>query len=647
MTGRWRSTLLTAAALALIVALGLWLRLLPCLRDPGGVFVSDAAFHLRMTRAMIEHGRLPAIDSLADAPQGRAIGRLLPLGLYPRAGLFHHVAAAFGARDPVASARVFVALHGAFIAFAVFGAAWALFGRRDAALLAALVGVLLPAHLHRTHGFWFRYEPAGALFLTAQVAFALGALGARGPRIRMALAIGSAVFLFAALWTWRVSFMVPILETGFVLIWALLRPPSAPLRLWFTVLVLACTIACLGLGYLREQAFALSRGWLLAMTLVLALWTPWLRRTDAGFGRRAAALGLGAAVAFFLGGLAFHQRQYAQVLDAAVRKIALTLGQPLGAAAPLTRLALNVEELTGSSWSELLGPGGLSWLGPWFLVCPLVLWLAAGRPSARRLSELPDAAALFGFLALALAGITLLFTRNKVVLAPMAAIAIGALVPALLPTRARSRPEPAAEARKRQRGRRAAAAPGRTRWASLAALGLLLLCVALTARDAVLLAVTRTSRLDPDLARALEWLRQETPPGAIVLSTWERGYEIQTYAGRRTLTDGLLEDPVDQQRIVGIARAWMQPAPDSLAAWCALSGAGYVLVPPSNYLHAIAVLTDWPSTWKVGEGIPLRPEEADALLVRMMVLGESPAPFEKAFESGSWRIYRVGHRALP
>ena len=103
---------------------------------------------------------------------------------------------------------------------------------------------------------------------------------------------------------------------------------------------------------------------------------------------------------------------------------------------------------------------------------------------------------------------------------------------------------------------------------------------------------------------------------------------------------GLCQEVWNQRRIVEVARAWLAPRTDSLAALCERTGAGYLLVPPSSALYGIAQLTDWPAAWKTRDGVPLTREDADRVLVRMMVLGESPAPFERVFQSGRWRVYR-------
>lgn len=619
----------TVAALVAIVALGAALRLIPGWRGADPDLPSDPAFHLRMTRAVVERGRTPRVDPLAGAPSGREVERLLPTGLYPVAAGFHRLAAALDQRDLETHVRWFTALAGALIALPVYAATRALHPGRAPALAAALVAVTLPAHLHRSVGHWFRYEALGTLLLTTHVAAALAALAARSRRVARVAATGSAAALLAALAVWRVAFMFPVLETAFVLVFALLRPPGTALREWFTAQVAAVLLACLAFGYLREQSFALSTGGLLAMGLAAALWTPWLRREAAPRAARAGAVAAVALAAAALGALAGRERQYAQVLEAARRKLSATLGVASAPPDPMTRLALSVEELQGGSPGSLLGAGELSWLGVAFVAAPLAWWLAR-RPRGG-VAALAPAPALLAFLAAALTAVTLLFTRNKIVLAPLAAVVIGSLVAAL------TAPAPAApQAAPRRRG--AARPMGTLRPALLA---LLALAFVLTARDALTLALTRTSRLEPGLAAALAWLARETPPDATVLAPWQHGYEIQTYAGRRTLVDGLLEDPLTRGRIVAHARAWLEQRPDSLAALCARAGAGHLLVPPSTALYGIALLTDWPAAARVRAGLPLRRDEADRVLVRMMVLGESPPPFEPAFESGGWRVYRL------
>ena len=77
-----------------------------------------------------------------------------------------------------------------------------------------------------------------------------------------------------------------------------------------------------------------------------------------------------------------------------------------------------------------------------------------------------------------------------------------------------------------------------------------------------------------DWPRALEWMRTQTPPDAVIMSWWDYGYWIETLGERATLTDNLT---VSTARIQEIAQI-LYSDPDE--AWGSIRdiGADYVLV---------------------------------------------------------------------
>jgi hypothetical protein len=156
-----------------------------------------------------------------------------------------------------------------------------------------------------------------------------------------------------------------------------------------------------------------------------------------------------------------------------------------------------------------------------------------------------------------------------------------------------------------------------------------------------MLALSRRPALAPGLRDALAYLRERTPAEAIVMSPWEHGYELQTYARRAAVTDGLIESAENQRRIVAFAHAAMESSPDSLAGLCRRYQAGWLLVPPSTHLYGVAAVARAPFAAKLLAGAHLTPTEADRVLVQMMVLGREYPGFAKVFESGQYRIYRV------
>jgi hypothetical protein len=639
-----RSTLVVAAALLVIVAGGTWLRMLPFVADPAGTFLSDAAFHERMTMTSAV-GPIPVRDLLANAPEGRVLGDLLPLAFYSMVAFVHRVLAALDHADIRFHSLFAIALFGGLIALPVF--AMCRITTRDdrAGLLAALTAVVVPAHLHRTWCYWFRYESLGTLILAVHVAFGVAALAATDRRARWIHAAAAGLALWLALAVWRVSFMLPLLEAGFVMLIALRRPPSEGVRAWFACVIAGGTVACLTLGYLRTQWFVLSAPWAIAMALAILLLTPLV--VSARMRTRFAGIAVAVLAGVGLSLVAAHDRQYGSVAQAALQRVIAVLGRtPSGD--PMTALALSVDELSSSSPADLFGPGGLSWLGGGSLIALAALWLAAGRPGLRRLAHAPDGALLIGFLTAALAAITLVFVRNKVLLAPLFAVAAGLIAHGLL--RARATADTPRRGARKDRG---ASSRSGARPSGLAIAGLAVLTLALVGAtfDAFRLATSRRARLEPGLSAALDYIRALTPLDAIVLSTWERGYEIQALAGRRTVVDGLLEDPVVRDRIPRIAAALLQPRADSLAALCDQTGARYVLLPTSQWMLGILLTVPIGMraelstiTAKVAGSQPLTSAEADHILVRMMVLGEAPPPFEKVFEQDAWRVYRLPER---
>jgi hypothetical protein len=125
------------------------------------------------------------------------------------------------------------------------------------------------------------------------------------------------------------------------------------------------------------------------------------------------------------------------------------------------------------------------------------------------------------------------------------------------------------------------------------------------------------------------------------MSAWQQGYEVESFAGRATVMDGMLEAPANRRRIVEFASAAMQRGPAALAALCSRQRAGWLLVPPSTQLLTVALVAGMPFVGKLGPGIPLNRDEGDRVLIRMMVLGESPPPFRLVFERGGYRVYCV------
>src|SRR5262249_8429027 len=162
-------------------------------------------FHMRMIEEVSSHGRVPALDRMCEAPEGRAISSLLPTGLYHAAAALHRALSRLDRRDAAFHALLFTALAGALIVIPVFFAARAVFVRETAAVIAALLVAVIPAHVHRTHAYWLRYDALGTLLATAHVALLLHALASPARRAARVAAARAAVALLAAVACWRVA----------------------------------------------------------------------------------------------------------------------------------------------------------------------------------------------------------------------------------------------------------------------------------------------------------------------------------------------------------------------------------------------------------------------------------------------------------
>jgi oligosaccharyl transferase STT3 subunit len=604
-----------AIALAVAFAVALALRLAPLGVNPRGDLLADSAFHLRMIEEVVAHGHVPALDRMCEAPEGRAIATMLPTGLYHATAWLHRALAPFDHRDARAHALIFTAFAGALIVVPVFFAARALFAAPRAAFAAALLAAVIPAHLHRTYALWLRYDALGSLLATAHLTLLLFAL-ASPDRLRSRIWAGfAALALVAAAACWRVVLVLPLLEVLFAILWTTWRGATREVREPLTIVIGLSTLLFHFVPYLRTQPFVLSSAWLTVFAVTLSMWLPWLAPGPQGGPRRALLIGLAAAAGAVVARLAARIDPYAATFALVPAKLALAFGAHPDPS-PIVSLQLSIQELASLPPLGLFGPSALSWLAPWFIAAPFLLAREAGGNLRRRLASLTPAPALFAVLCVAMTLVTLLFERNKVLLGPLVAIACGGLPMGF-------------------------AARGRGAATARALAILLVVCEAVAAYHAAMLAISRRPAFAPAYREALEFLRDRTPRDAIVMSPWEHGYELQTCARRASVTDGLIESAENQRRIVAFAEAAMTQTPDSLAALCRSHGAEWLLVPPSTHLYGVATVARAPIAAKVLAGVPLKPAEADRALVQMMVLGREYPGFARVFERDQYRIYRV------
>ena len=172
---------------------------------------------------------------------------------------------------------------------------------------------------------------------------------------------------------------------------------------------------------MRSQHFVRSGAWVLvvgaAIASVISSIKPnlraWMRVGIAG-----AAIAIALIVVTVL-----PAGPYDATADVLKLKLARLLNLA-DAGSPLSHLMLDVIELYSLSPAALvIGPQQFFALGPWFIAAPFLLRTAGGRPGFA--AALASAPGLLAFLCVALAMLTLLFSRNKVLLAPWVAVVCG------------------------------------------------------------------------------------------------------------------------------------------------------------------------------------------------------------------------------
>ncbi len=627
----------TVAVLAAVVVVGVALRLLPWLLDPSIALRDDAAFHERIVRETVALGRVPEVDRLSEPPTGRRLADHLPLGLYVTAAAFHDALAPLDHADVRVHLMLWIAVCGALTALPVYAATRAMGAGPVAGWLAAAIVATLPAHLHRTFGYWVRYDAAGVLLAMTHVAFALRAL--RESKTRRADAALSAVFLVAAAAMWRVSLALAPLEAAWAILAIAVAGAGRPLRDWLLAVAFVGTLGFLRIDPMRAQHFATSAGWAPMLAAAALACVPAARPGGRAPVRITAALvALAVAVA---GALWLGPAEYGGTLELIAFKLTALAGH-IGNASPLARLQLDVVELFGlTPVAFAFGPQQFLALGPWFLAAPILLVRARAQTVRGALRGFGGAWGLLAALAVSFTVLTLAFARNKVLLAPVLAVVCACAGAALWrnsESSARLRPGTGTE-RSGARARRAPAGP-QPSMARLALRGLFALSVAATAVCGVLLASSRHSEFEPSELEVLHFLREHTPASAVIAAPWWYGYEIEAVAGRPALTDGLLESPANQRRILGLFHACLSRDPAELVTTCARDSARYLLVPPPETFSHVAWVADPRIAEHIDRGLSATPDERGRVLVRLM--RREPVPgFEPAFENDEYRVVKV------
>ena len=171
--------LLEVASLVGSYLLGVYIRLRPALTYGISLTADDPLHHYRMTKYLLEMGRLPAKDLLSWQPWGYDPGKILPPLHYYTGALLYKIARLFA---PNLSLYEFTVLIPAFFAplaiFPVYLIARDLWSR-ESAIFSAFALASIPAYLVRSHAGFYRHEQFTIPFICLSLLFTIRSMRAK------------------------------------------------------------------------------------------------------------------------------------------------------------------------------------------------------------------------------------------------------------------------------------------------------------------------------------------------------------------------------------------------------------------------------------------------------------------------------------
>ena len=168
-------------------------------------FTFDRAFNYRMTVEVVRNGDVPDVDRLSVYPIGKDIKNSLPVGLYHVTALYYAIMYLI-ARIPLSRSILhFSALAGSLIVIPVYFLSMEIYRSRKIAYVSALLAGFIPAYMHRSTCYWYRFEMLATPILFASLLFFVKAFGASTRRKAVIYSILSATFMGLSMYVWRMA----------------------------------------------------------------------------------------------------------------------------------------------------------------------------------------------------------------------------------------------------------------------------------------------------------------------------------------------------------------------------------------------------------------------------------------------------------
>lgn len=144
---------------------------------------------------------------------------------------------------------------------------------------------------------------------------------------------------------------------------------------------------------------------------------------------------------------------------------------------------------------------------------------------------------------------------------------------------------------------------------------------------------------DFDQVAAYTWLKKNATLQANVVSNWSHGYEIQTLAGLRTVTDGYLEDPQNRGRILELLRALLSTDEADLVSFMKKQKGGYLIL---DRVYLLPVCRRLKLPWR--EWFEIQQQEEFTKLT-LKPAGERNNYLKCLFDPNSLKAFRVAFRS--
>jgi tetratricopeptide (TPR) repeat protein len=609
---------LTVLGLVVVVAGSTWLRRSLWSDDP--LMVSDAAFRYRLARMYAQGETPPERDFRVMPPEGQPIYDDLLLVEDALVGwsyrLFH---ADFDETAFNAHLALWVSLVSSLGAGAVFLLGYALWRKRGLALAAALIAAFAVASVDRTVNVYLREHLAVPFILLGWA----GMLGALGPpaddyswKKRLPWLVACGLGWGVALAAWHLAGF--LLTVTAVLLAAYLLWRKEWRSIGPAALVLGAVTLVVGLAVpaLRVRCLFLSPAACLLYLTALVCLVPRLKRVLEPRRWRAALALVGGAALLYLAGrlLCGQETQFGHVYTLFWDKL-LFLGQKPADPARLSWISRAL-------WSGPFdGPIFAGFLSTNWLLLPLGAAGAAVCFADWRRGKITRAAVLFLALTVALLAGFLFFRRLEVFLAPMLALAAAGLI-----TRIDS-------------------------WQKLPlAVGLAGLAffnvyqsANITGDDAVRRVVSRLAEqprpwphdIGDELRTVIGWLRENTPPDAVLAARYNIAPMLLAYADRPIALHSIWESAAVRERARRYTLGQFGDEGDFqklLVGW----GVDYLVVSAADSL-------DFGPESARYEADALRPAEGEAIAA-LCLFPEKLTGFDLRFQTPSFRVYAVGEK---